>query len=85
MTDIQVNGTTIKAQLDTGAKCNVMPHNIYKTLQISTPIHKKSTKLTSYSGHIPLLTPCYSVATQDAMLTQAPLLSPGSPKIPQLH
>jgi len=52
---MKVNKTVIKAQLDTGAKCNVMPLSVYRSLNVNVPILKKPTKLTSYTGHnIPL-------------------------------
>ena len=51
MADIKINNKRVKVQLDTGAKCNVMPLSVYKSLNIKAPIHQKATKLTSYTGH----------------------------------
>ena len=50
---IEVEGVKVNFQLDTGAKCNIISHRVFKTL--SRVGDKKMTKsrarLTSYSGH----------------------------------
>ena len=50
---IEVEGVKVNFQLDTGAKCNIISHRVFKTL--SRVSDKKMTKsrarLTSYSGH----------------------------------
>ena len=50
---IEVEGVKVNFQLDTGAKCNIISHRVFKTL--SRASDKKMTKsrarLTSYSGH----------------------------------
>ena len=50
---IEVEGVKVNFQLDTGAKCNIISHRVFKTL--SRVNDKKMTKsrarLTSYSGH----------------------------------
>ena len=56
MTTFKVNNKVVEAQLDTGAKCNVMSQRTYLSLNVNTPLWKNSKKLTSYSGHeIPIL------------------------------
>ena len=50
---IEIEGVKVNFQLDTGAKCNIISHGVFKTL--SRASDKKMTKsrarLTSYSGH----------------------------------
>ena len=50
---IEAEGVKVNFQLDTGAKCNIISHRVFKTL--SRVSDKKMTKsrarLTSYSGH----------------------------------
>ena len=50
---IETEGVKVNFQLDTGAKCNIILHRVFKTLcQVSDKKMPKSrARLTSYSGH----------------------------------
>ncbi|KAK3101540.1 hypothetical protein FSP39_004320 [Pinctada imbricata] len=48
---LQVNGTDVNFQLDTGAKCNVLNTTTYRKLGISAPLAMPNTRLKSYTGH----------------------------------
>ena len=36
MTEININNQSVKIQLDTGAKCNIIPLGVYNSLNIDT-------------------------------------------------
>ena len=49
--NLMLNGRCAVFQLDTGARCNVLPYNIYKAVATSVPINRaKATTLTAYGG-----------------------------------
>lgn len=49
--EIAIQHKVIKFQLDTGAKCNVLTRNDFKTLNIRNPLKKAESRLKSFSGH----------------------------------
>ncbi|XP_060083295.1 uncharacterized protein LOC132562561 [Ylistrum balloti] len=46
-----VNNKTLRTQVDTGARCNVISQQTLKSLQVKTPLEKSEAMLRSYSGH----------------------------------
>ena len=49
--ELTVKNKAVKFQLDTGAKCNVLPYKVIEDLGIQCQIEKTQIKLKSYSGH----------------------------------
>ena len=47
----KINDRSINFQIDTGARCNVMSQDNFRSLGIKTALKPTSTKLTSFSGH----------------------------------
>ena len=47
----KINDKTVNFQIDTGARCNVMSQDIFRSFGIKTALKPTSTKLTSFSGH----------------------------------
>ena len=50
---IEVEGVKVPFQLDTGAKCNIISHKVFKTLSgvSDKKMIKSRARLISYSGH----------------------------------
>ncbi|XP_062593874.1 uncharacterized protein LOC134255374 [Saccostrea cucullata] len=51
-TKLQLCGTMVEFQLDTGAKCNVLNRKTFKQLKLSEELKKPAFRLKSYSGHV---------------------------------
>ena len=49
--ELTVQNKAVKFQLDTGAKCNVLPHKVIEDLGIQCHVEKTQITLKSYSGH----------------------------------
>ena len=49
--ELTVQNKAVKFQLDTGAKCNVLPYKVIEGLGIQCHFEKTQIKLQSYSGH----------------------------------
>ena len=49
--ELTVQNKAVKFQLDTGAKCNVLPHKVIEDLGIQCHVEKSQITLKSYSGH----------------------------------
>ncbi|XP_052768253.1 uncharacterized protein K02A2.6-like [Mya arenaria] len=49
--NLLVNGVTLKFQLDTGARCNVLTRRDFQALKINGPLRKPAAALRSFSGH----------------------------------
>ncbi|CAB3980478.1 Hypothetical predicted protein [Paramuricea clavata] len=47
---VGINGTQVRFKLDTGAEANVLPFNVYSSLEISTSLQKTDVVLTSYGN-----------------------------------
>ena len=47
----KINDKTVNFQIDTGARCNVMSQDTFRSFGIKTALKPTSTKLTSFSGH----------------------------------
>ena len=56
---LKVNGELISFKLDTGAQCNVIPLEVYKSLKPQPELKQSDTKLTAYGGsRIPTVGTC---------------------------
>ncbi|XP_062619288.1 uncharacterized protein LOC134280858 [Saccostrea cucullata] len=51
-TKLQLCGTMVEFQLDTGAKCNVLNRKTFKQLKLCEELKKPAFRLKSYSGHV---------------------------------
>ena len=49
---VVINNVPVKFQLDTGAKCNIIPHGTFKMLNCREALKESRVQLRSYSGHI---------------------------------
>ena len=49
--ELKVQNKAVKFQLDTGVKCNVLPHKVIEDLGIQCHVEKTEITLKSYSGH----------------------------------
>ena len=49
--ELTVQNKAVKFQLDTGAKCNVLPYKVIEDLGFQCHVEKTQIKLKSYSGH----------------------------------
>ncbi|XP_052792117.1 uncharacterized protein LOC128226273 [Mya arenaria] len=49
--NLLVNGVTLKFQLDTGARCNVLTRRDFQALKINGPLRQQAAALRSFSGH----------------------------------
>ena len=49
--ELTVQNKAVKFQLDTGAKCNILPHKVIEDLGIQCHVEKTQITLKSYSGH----------------------------------
>ena len=47
----KINDKSVNFQIDTGARCNVMSQDTFRSFGIKTALKPTSTKLTSFSGH----------------------------------
>ena len=48
---IAINQKVVRSQLDTGARCNVMPLHTFNQLETRMNLEEPVAKLKSYSGH----------------------------------
>ena len=48
---LTVQNKAVKFQLDTGAKCNILPNKVIEDLAIQCDFEKTQIRLKSYSGH----------------------------------
>ncbi len=49
--NIEVNGHTIRVQLDTGAARSIMPYEVFKTMNFKGPLVQSNCKFESYTHH----------------------------------
>jgi hypothetical protein len=46
------NMTPVNFKIDTGSECNIIPHDTFRNLKLSSPLEPPDSKLTSYSGDL---------------------------------
>ncbi|XP_046861263.1 uncharacterized protein LOC124454503 [Xenia sp. Carnegie-2017] len=50
LTGIKVNNKVISFKIDTGAQCNIMPLNVFTSLNDKPTLHQTNTKIKAYGG-----------------------------------
>jgi len=48
---LKINNKNVTFKLDTGAACNVIPNNVFKSLETQRKLQKSTCHLITYSGH----------------------------------
>ncbi|UYV80098.1 K02A2.6-like [Cordylochernes scorpioides] len=51
MIRVEIENFEIECKIDTGSQCNIMPIEVFKSLNINKRLDKTSLKLTAYTGH----------------------------------